>query len=96
MDHDKTLANMSPETRTNFADYWRGREKNRSVLLTFRVTPEERAAIRAAANWENKTVADFFRAAIAVRARDAFCKRDPWEQPQTQERGMMKAREVGS
>jgi len=75
MDHDKILTNMSRETSTNFADYWRGREKNRSVLLTFRVTPEERAAIRAAAKWENKTVASFVRAATALRARDGFCKR---------------------
>lgn len=74
MDHDKTLTNMSRETRGNRYDYWLGR-KNRSVLLTFRVTPEERDAIRAAARWEQKTAAGFFRAAIAVRARDGFCKR---------------------
>lgn len=75
MDHDKILTNMSPETRGDYYDYWLGR-KNRSVLLNFRVTPDERDAIRAAARWENKTVAGFFRAAIAVRARDGFCKRD--------------------
>lgn len=75
MDHDKTLTNMSRETRGDYYDYWLGR-KNRSVLLTFRVTTEERDAIRAAARWENKTVAGFFRAAIAVRARDGFCTRD--------------------
>ena len=75
MDHDKTLTNMSRETRGNSYDYWLGRQ-NRSVLLTFRVTPEEREAVRAAARWENKTLAGFLRAAIAVRARDAYCQRN--------------------
>ena len=40
---------MSPATRSGF-DYWLGRQ-NRSVLVTIRVTPQERAAIRAAAEW---------------------------------------------
>ena len=74
MDHNKTLINMSRETRTGW-NYYLGRE-NRDVLLTFRVTPQERDAVRAAARWENKTAAGFFRAAIAVRARDGYCKRD--------------------
>lgn len=74
MNHNKTLSNMSPETPGN-PQRGRGRQ-NRTVLLTFRVTPEERDAIRAAAKWENKTVARFLRAAIAVRARDGFSKRD--------------------
>ena len=74
MDHNKTLINMSPETRTGW-NYYLGRE-NRDVLLTFRVTPQERDAVRAAARWENRTVAGFFRAAIAVRARDGYCKSD--------------------
>ena len=74
MAHSKTLTNMSPETRSGW-NYFLGRE-NRSVLLTFRVTPQERDAVRAAARWENKTVAGFFRAAIAARARDGYCKRD--------------------
>ena len=74
MDHSKTLTDMSPETRSG-STYFLGREK-RTVLLTFRVTREERDAVRAAARWENRTVAGFFRAAIAVRARDGYCKRD--------------------
>ena len=69
MDHDKTLTNMSPETRGYRYDYWLGRKN-------FRVTPEERDAVRTAARWESKTVVRFLRAAIAVRARDGFCKRD--------------------
>ena len=71
MDHPKTLLNMSPATRSGF-DYWIGRQ-NRSVLLTVRVTPEERAAIRAAAESENLKVSKYIRAAIAVRARDGYC-----------------------
>ncbi|MDE2763203.1 MAG: hypothetical protein OXQ94_03340 [Gemmatimonadota bacterium] len=47
MDHPETLLNMSPATRTGF-DYWSGRQ-NRTVLLTLRVTPQEREAVRAAA-----------------------------------------------
>ena len=74
MNHNKTLSNMSPETRLH-PYHGRGRQ-NRTVLLTFRVTPQERDAIRVAAKWENKTVAGFLRAAIAVRARDGFSKRD--------------------
>ena len=73
-DHNKTLTNMSPETRSGW-DYLLAHQ-NRTVLLTFRVTRQERDAVRAAARWENRTVAGFFRAAIAVRARDGYCKRD--------------------
>ena len=50
-------------------------QPNRSILQNFRVTPAERDAIRAAAEWENMTVAAFIRAALAVRARDGYCKR---------------------
>ena len=71
MDHPKTLLNMSPATRTGY-DYWLGRQ-NRSVLVTIRVTPQERAAIRAAAESENLKVSKYIRAAIAVRARDGYC-----------------------
>ena len=71
-DHSKTLTNMSPETLRGWS-YLHGR-KNRTVLLTFRATPEEREAIRAAAVWERKSVAEFIRTAIGVRARDGYCK----------------------
>ena len=57
-DHTDTLLNLSRP---------RGA---RSVLLPVRVTPEERAALRAVAKRENMTVADFIRAAIALRTRD--------------------------
>ncbi len=72
MDHAQTLIDMAPETRSG----WRylHRRENRTVLLPIRVSPKERDAIRAAARWENKTVAGFIRAAIAVRARDGYCK----------------------
>ena len=43
-------------------------------MLPIRVTAAERAAIRAAAKWENKKVSEFIRAAIAVRAEQGFCK----------------------
>ena len=72
MDHSKTLTNMSPLTRRGWS-YLQGR-KNRRLLLTLRVTPEERDAIRAAADWEDVRVSDFLRAAIALRARDGYCK----------------------
>ena len=72
MDHRKTLTNLSPLTRRGWS-YLQGR-KNRRLLLTLRVTPEERDAIRAAADWEDVRVSDFLRAAIAVRARDGYCK----------------------
>lgn len=71
MDYRQTLLNMSPETR-DFTNYWRGK-RNRTVLLTIRVTPEERDAVRAAAEWEHRKVAKFIRAAIAARARDGYC-----------------------
>lgn len=74
MDHAQTLIDMSRETRTGWR-YLR-RQENRTVLLPFRVSPKERDAIRAAARWENRTVAGFIRAAIAVRARDGYCKRN--------------------
>ena len=74
LNHGQTLTNMSRETLFGWS-YLQGR-KNRTVLLTFRVTPEEREAIRVAAEWEHKTVADFIRTAIAVRAQDGYCKRD--------------------
>ena len=57
-DHTDTLLNLSRP---------RGA---RSVLLPVRVTPEERAALRAVAKRENMTVADFIRAAVALRTRD--------------------------
>lgn len=72
MDHRKTLTNMSPLTRRGWS-YLQGR-KNRRLLLTLRVTSEERDAIRAAADWEDVRVSDFLRAAIATRARDGYCK----------------------
>ena len=43
----------------------------RSILLPVRVTAEERDAIRAVAEREDMTVADFIRDAIALRTRDA-------------------------
>lgn len=54
MDYRQTLLNMSPETR-DFANHWRGK-RNRTVLLTIRVTPEERDALRAAELAELVTV----------------------------------------
>ena len=48
---------------------------NRSVLLTIRVTPAERDALRAAAAEANMSVASFIRAAIAVCERDGYCQR---------------------
>ncbi len=72
--HAETLRNLSPETRPRgyYNNYWN--RDRRKVLLTIRVTEKEREAIQAAASWENKPVAKFIRAAIAVRARDGFCK----------------------
>ena len=55
------------------ANYHYGRPK-RDIMLPIRVTAAERAAIRAAAKWENKKVSEFIRAAIAVRAEQGFCK----------------------
>ena len=69
-DHADTLLGMSHVTQPG----WRY-TPNRSVLLTFRVTPDERDALRAAAKYENMTVAAFIRAAVAVRARDGYCRR---------------------
>ena len=57
MDHSKTLTNMSPLTRRGWS-YLQGR-KNRRLLVTLRVTPEERDAIRAAADYEQVPVAEF-------------------------------------
>ena len=78
MGHRETLANMSPLTSTGWS-HLQGRQPRR-CLVTLRVTPEERDAIRAAARSEDVTVADFIRAAIAVRARDGFCKRSADEE----------------
>ena len=61
---------MSPVTRRGWSP-----RPNRSVLLTFRVTPAERDALRAAAAEANMSVASFIRAAIAVHARDGYCQR---------------------
>ncbi len=68
-DHADTLLDMPHVTRPGWHYH-----PNRSVLLTFRVTPAERAALRAAAKWENMTVAALIPAAIAVRARDGYCQ----------------------
>ena len=76
-DHSKTLTGMSRETRTSRWSYiFPGDRENRSMMLPIRVAPTEREAIRAAAQWENKSVAEFIRAAIAVRSREGFCKRE--------------------
>ena len=84
MDHSKTLKDMSRETRTSGWSYvWGLDRETRSLMLPIRVTPTEREAIRAAAESENKSVAAFIRAAIAVRARDGFCKREEEEQSVT-------------
>ena len=69
-DHADTLLNMSSVTRRG----WSYRP-NRSVLLTIRVTPAERDALRPAAAEANMSVASFIRAAIAVCARDGYCQR---------------------
>ena len=65
--HAETLRNLSRETRAR--RYYRpwGQEP-RSVLVTIRVTANERAAINAAAARENQTTAEFIRAAIAAHA----------------------------
>ena len=70
MDHSKTLKDMSRETRTSGWSYvWGDARENRSLMLPIRVTPTEREAIRAA---------------IAVRARDGFCKREVAEEGQSE------------
>ena len=79
MAHNKTLTNMSPPTRRGWS-YLQGR-KNRRLLVTLRVTPQERDAIRAAAEWEGVPVSKFIRAAIAIRARDGYCRREEVVEP---------------
>ena len=72
MTQAETLLDMSRETRSVYRYYCaRG---DRTIQLPFRVSSAERDAIKAAATAENKPVSEFIRAAIAVRARDGYCK----------------------
>ena len=48
---------MAKEARDPWTYYYYGRPK-RDIMLPIRVTAAERAAIRAAAKWENKPVVD--------------------------------------
>ena len=70
---EEILQDMAKEARDPWTYYYYGRPK-RDIMLPIRVTAAERDAIRAAAKWENKPVAGFIRAAIAVRAEKGFCK----------------------
>ena len=47
--------------------------ENKAPRRSSRTWPT-RPAIREAAEWENKPVSEFIRAAIAVRAEQGFCK----------------------
>ena len=72
---EEIFQDMAKEARDPWTYYYSGnRRSKRDIMLPIRVTAAERAAIRAAAKWENKPVAGFIRAAIAVRAEKGFCK----------------------
>ena len=70
---EELLLDMRREAEDPWRYYHYGR-KPRTIMLPIRVTDRERAAIRAAAKWENKKVSEFIRAAIADRAAEGFCK----------------------
>lgn len=70
---EELLLDMRRESEGPWRYYHYGR-RPRKIMLPIRVTEQERSAIRAAAQWENKKVSEFIRAAIADRAAVGFCK----------------------
>lgn len=70
---EEILRDMAQEARDPWRYYHYGRPK-RDIMLPIRVTAAERDAIRQAADWEQKKVSQFIRAAIGGRAETGFCQ----------------------